>query len=163
VIPCHPKDVAPFDSPAMLYTRLTDSAPAIVTVCAWHEDLTDPKHAGISHGICPACVAKLESGGAVMRGHATDGIGNGERFDDNWQRDAVEDAVWEFLQRAIARDIARQDAAPSPLLPVGPPIAHAVTERTPDGWRTTGVAGAPTEGVTVDVICIPFPAALEGI
>jgi len=38
---------------------------ALPVVCAWHEDLTDPKNAHATHGICPACVAKFESGAAA--------------------------------------------------------------------------------------------------
>jgi hypothetical protein len=48
-----------------LIARLTDTQP-LVTICAWCPtfDRTDPKHKGASHGICPACRAKLEAEGA---------------------------------------------------------------------------------------------------
>lgn len=34
----------------------------IITVCAWcpGHDPRDPKHAGVSHGICPTCKARME-------------------------------------------------------------------------------------------------------
>lgn len=146
-IPCHPADVPTFDSPEMLYTRLTDGEPVLKSVCSWCQRLLRDGALPISHGICATCQAK-----AFAELDASDAA----------RREAVEDAAWDRMQVRIAADIAKQDAPPPPELPVGPPIAHAVTELTPAGWVTTAIAGAPTAGVSVDVICIPFPAALEG-
>jgi hypothetical protein len=55
-------------SPADLLARLTDTAPAAIlrTVCAWHTSplelvaLSRQYPGQLSHGICAACLARME-------------------------------------------------------------------------------------------------------